>query len=182
MVSATLFLPVYPTPCTTCSLVSRVPHDTICACRQRCARRPFPSRFSSPRSPSLSRSRRFASLLRRRSQGCHEEPFFLSFQCPQVFFMRTSGPAITDLLHGLHGFAASGSLCPSISPRPQGPSRSRRRRGAVRAHAILAISTVEPMPQCCQRASAESIAGRRVAVCGLSRQGCCYAAASAWKH
>jgi len=71
MVSATLFLPVYPTPFTTCSLASRVPNDTICVWRQRCARRPFPSRFSSPRSPNLSRSRRFASLLRRRSQLCH---------------------------------------------------------------------------------------------------------------
>src|SRR5262245_729227 len=74
------------------------------------------------------------------SQLCHWEPLFLSFQFPQAFFMRTSDPAITYLLHFLHGFAASGSLCPSMPPRPQGPSRSRRMRGAVREHAILAIS------------------------------------------
>jgi len=37
-------------------------------------------------------------------------------------------------------------------------------------------------PKCFQREIAESIAGRRVEVCGLSRQVRCYAAGSAWKH
>ena len=37
-------------------------------------------------------------------------------------------------------------------------------------------------PKCFQREIAESIAGRRVEVCGLSHQLCCYAAESAWKH
>ena len=61
--------------------------------------------------------------------------------------MRTRGSAITSLRHVLHGFAASGSICPSMPSQPQGRSRSRRRRAAVHAHAILAISTVEPKPR-----------------------------------
>jgi hypothetical protein len=46
----------------------------------------------------------------------------------------------------------------------------------------IARRAAEEYPKCFQREIAESIAGRRVEVCGLSRQVRCYAAESAWKH
>lgn len=43
-------------------------------------------------------------------------------------------------------------------------------------------SVLWAVPKCFQRETAVSMTGRRVAVCGLSCQACCYATESAWKH
>jgi len=73
--------------------------------------------------------------------------FLPVFPIPASFFHEDERPCYHVPPPRPSGFAASGSICPSMPLRPQGPSRSRRMRGAVREHAILAISTVEPKPR-----------------------------------
>src|SRR6516165_7183190 len=87
-------------------------------------------------------ARRVAWFLRRRSQLCRWAPSF-----PTAMFTRTSGPVITCLLHVLPGCTASGDMYARTRLWPPAPSRSLRRRGAVRAPASHAISTGEPQPR-----------------------------------
>src|SRR5262249_4828394 len=87
-------------------------------------------------------ARHVTRFLRGRSQLCRWEPSF-----PQAIFTRTSGPALTCLLHVLPGGTASGDICASTLLGPPAPSRPLRRRGAVLVPAIRAISTGELQPR-----------------------------------
>src|SRR6266478_1607377 len=73
-------------------------------------------------------ARRVAWFLRRRSQLCRWEPSF-----PKAIFTRTSGPAITCLLHVLPGCTTSGDIGAGTLLWPPAPSWPLRRRGAVLA-------------------------------------------------
>src|SRR5262245_28796358 len=90
-------------------------------------------------------ARRVAWLRRRTSQLWRLEPSF-----PTAMFTRTSGPALTCLLHVLSGCTASGDICASTCLWLPAPSRPLRRRGAVRAPALCAISTGKPPPKRCR--------------------------------
>src|SRR5919197_3794183 len=87
-------------------------------------------------------ARRVACLLRRRSHLCRWEPAF-----PKALFTRTSGPALTCLLHVLPGCTASGDICARTRLWPPAPSRPLKRRGAVLAPASRATSTGELQPR-----------------------------------
>src|SRR5262249_50759482 len=90
-------------------------------------------------------ARRVAWLLRSRSQGCRWEP-----ACPMALCTRTSGPALTGLLHVLPGCTASGDMGASTRLWPPAPSRPLRRRGAGLAPARRARATGEPQPRRCR--------------------------------
>ena len=67
---------------------------------------------------------------------------------PHGYCTRTSGSALTCLLHVLPGCTASGDMGASTLLWPPAPSRPLRRRDAVLALAIRATSTGEPQPRC----------------------------------
>ena len=66
---------------------------------------------------------------------------------PKAMFTRTSGPALTCLLHVLPGCTASGDMCARTRLWPPAPSRPLRGRGAGLALALRALSTGEPQPR-----------------------------------
>src|SRR5262244_3493350 len=87
-------------------------------------------------------ARRVAWFLRRKSQRWRWEP-----SVSTAMFTRTSGPALTCLLHVLPGGTASGDSCARTRLWPPAPSRLLRGRGAGLALALRALSTGEPQPR-----------------------------------